>query len=550
MGNRLSERGRDLLAWGAVVLAAAVSLLFALGRAPVDIWDEARVAINALEMMHAANPLVVTFHGQPDLLNPKPPLAPWLAALSMRVGGINEVALRLPSAAAAVLTTFIVFGFARSVSRRRSVGVLAALILLGTGGYVGVHVARTADPDSLLVLFVTIATFALWEVADQPATDRSKWLYVAAAALACGMLAKGIATFLMVPGYALAFAATHKLRALLAGRATWLGLAAILVVAVLYWGGREAVQPGYLAAAWQSDVARYGVVLDRHVGPWYYYLLGLVWPWPASLFKGLTDVLYSRSAFPWSVVLLATAPFALTSRELAVRRTSTFLIVSLVGFLAVISASATKLSWYVAPAFPLIAVVTALGISEVADRLRLSSDARLRRSGLILMPAALALSVIMIGFVTWKNVAEAQVAESARDQRLAYFLREVGPHLPKNSKIRVLSDARWTVSTISNGRMAGVERYDGPAEFEVTELKRAGYDIRIVAPVHRAQPDEILIGCGPVLPAAEPSANLVSNGHCFALWPRPQDASRLSDGDHLSRTRKMSPPGTAKSRSP
>jgi hypothetical protein len=219
-------------------------------------------------------------------------------------------------------------------------------------------------------------------------------------------------------------------------------------------------------------------------------------------------------------VLLATAPFAVVSGRLDIRHASTFLIVSLVGFLAVISASATKLSWYVAPTYPLIAVVTALGISEAADRLRLSSDARLRRSGPILMSAALALSVIMIGFVTWKNVAEAQVAESARDQRLAYFLREVGPHLPKNSKIRVLSDARWTVSTISNGRMEGVERYDGPAEFEVTALQRSGYDIRIVDPHYGTQADEVMIGCGPLLPAAEPSAKLVSNGHCFALSPR------------------------------
>lgn len=518
MGNRLSERGRDLLAWGAVALTAAVSLLFALGRAPVDIWDEARVAINSLEMMHAANPLVVTFHGQPDLLNPKPPLAPWLSALSMRLGGINEIALRFPSAAAAVGTTFMVFGFARSVSESRTTGVLAALILLGTGGYVGVHVARTADPDSLLVLFVAIATFALSKAADQPARHRSKWLYVTSAALACAMLAKGIAAFLMVPGYALALAARNQLRAVLASRVTWLAAGGVLVMGAFYWGGRESVQPGYFTAAWGSDVARYGVVLDRHVGPWYYYLLGLLWPWPASLFKGLTDVLYSRSAFPWSVVLLAAAPFALTSRRLSLRHAATFLILSMTGFLAVISASATKLSWYVAPAYPLIAVVTALGISEAAYRLRLSPNPRSRKVASMLMPAALALGMVMIGFVAWKNAAEARVAASARDQRMAYFLREAAPKLPKNSRTRVRSDARWTVSTIRNGRMEGVERYDGPAEFYVTALRKAGYDIRIVDPLYRAEGDEVLVGCGASPVQAKPK--LVSNGHCFALWPR------------------------------
>jgi hypothetical protein len=68
--------------------------------------------------------------------------------------------------------------------------------------------------------------------------------------------------------------------------------------------------------------------------------------------------------------------------------------------------------------------------------------------------------------------------------------------------------------------MEGVERYDGPAEFEVTALQRSGYDIRIVDPLDRAQGGEVMIGCGSALPAAEPSAKLVSNGHCFALSPR------------------------------
>jgi hypothetical protein len=36
------------------------------------------------------------------------------------------------------------------------------LALLGIGGYVGVHVTRSADYDSLLVLFTTLTTFSLF----------------------------------------------------------------------------------------------------------------------------------------------------------------------------------------------------------------------------------------------------------------------------------------------------------------------------------------------------------------------------------------------------
>ena len=59
------------------ILAALVGALLVtpIGRLPVVMWDEARLSINALEMLRTGHLLVPTFHGQPDLWNPKPPLA-------------------------------------------------------------------------------------------------------------------------------------------------------------------------------------------------------------------------------------------------------------------------------------------------------------------------------------------------------------------------------------------------------------------------------------------------------------------------------------------
>lgn len=150
---------RDFLA---VTLVAAIPLLLRVQVPPVYWWDEARVALNALEMMTTANPLVVTYNGEADLWNTKPPLAIWLSALSMRLFGVHELALRLPALLAAMATVLAVFAFTHRVSSSRAIAWVAAMFLLGTGGYVEVHVARTADFDALLIMFVTLATFSLF----------------------------------------------------------------------------------------------------------------------------------------------------------------------------------------------------------------------------------------------------------------------------------------------------------------------------------------------------------------------------------------------------
>src|SRR5688572_17362545 len=64
---------------------------------PIRIWDEAIYANNALEMTETENLLVLHNNGEPSLYNTKPPLNIWLQALSIRVFGINEFAIRLPS---------------------------------------------------------------------------------------------------------------------------------------------------------------------------------------------------------------------------------------------------------------------------------------------------------------------------------------------------------------------------------------------------------------------------------------------------------------------
>jgi 4-amino-4-deoxy-L-arabinose transferase-like glycosyltransferase len=346
-----------------VALIAAAAVFYRLGEHSVYWWDEARVALNSLEMLRHPD-LIVRYRGAPELWNTKPPLAIWLNALSMRVFGINEWALRLPAALAAVGTVLAVYDFTKRVSDRVT-GLLAALILLGTGGFVEVHVARSADYDSLLVLFSTLATFSLFF-----AFETKRFWPVAGFGVAA-VLVKGIAGAIMVPGYLLYALLTRK-----DIRPAIVPATVAFVVVAAFYAARELASPGYLAAMWQWDVARFGEHQQDYIRST--YLMSLFWPWPVVLFEDWTQPMYTASAFPWSTVALASL--------IRPSRAATYLWCCLGTFLVLVSLAATRHGWYIAPVHPLIAVLCALGVRQSAIGRRL----------------AFAAAILFIGLNLWK----------------------------------------------------------------------------------------------------------------------------------------------------
>lgn len=346
-----------------VALVAAAVIFYRLGQHSVYWWDEARVALNSLEMLNHPG-LVVRYDGAPELWNTKPPLAIWLNALSLTLFGVNEWALRLPAALAGVGTVLAVYDFTNRLSDRFT-GLLAAVILLGTGGFVEVHVARSADYDSLLVLFSALATFKLFFAFETKRFWPIAWLGVAA------ILTKGVAGALMLPGYALyALVARKDVRPAIVPAATAFGIVAIFYIA------RELLAPGYFAAMWQWDIARYGVHQQDYIRP--SYLTSLFWPWPIILFEDWTQPMYTASAFPWSTVSLVS--LIRPSRAVA------YLWCCLGMFLILVSLAATRHGWYIAPVHPLIAALCALGV----------------RRSLLGQRVALFAAILFIGLNIWK----------------------------------------------------------------------------------------------------------------------------------------------------
>ncbi|MGB1317896.1 MAG: ArnT family glycosyltransferase, partial [Flavobacteriales bacterium] len=135
----------------------AFPLFWQLDALPVRIYDEARAAVNAQEMLRNSDWLEPHFEGTPDMWATKPPLLIWCQSALMKVIGQNEWAVRLPSAIAAFLTCITLLFFSILHIRSSWFGAIVMLALITINGYVENHSTRTGDYDALLTLFTTIS---------------------------------------------------------------------------------------------------------------------------------------------------------------------------------------------------------------------------------------------------------------------------------------------------------------------------------------------------------------------------------------------------------
>jgi len=137
---------------GLVVAVAAFVMLTNLGGPRLWDRDEGRNAGCALEMLQRQDWVVPTFNT--ELRTHKPVLLYWGIMVSYLALGVGELAARLPSALAAIGTTFCVYLMGRRLFGPRA-GVWAGIVLATSLMFV--VAGRAATPDSLLIFCTTLA---------------------------------------------------------------------------------------------------------------------------------------------------------------------------------------------------------------------------------------------------------------------------------------------------------------------------------------------------------------------------------------------------------
>lgn len=334
------------LAWVALFCLVAIPIFLHLDKQPIRIWDEARLSMNAYEMSRNGNLLVTYFEGAPDMWNTKPPLMIWLQVLFIKILGFNELAVRLPSALAALFTCVLMVVFSRRYFKDALPGMIACMVLVTANGYINVHASRTGDYDALLALFTPLFSLSIFLYVE---TRSLKYLHVFFVGLTLAVLTKSVQGLLFLPAIGLYVMLNRQLLGLLTKKWFYIDLGIFLLIAGGYYLLREQFNPGYLHAVWENELGgRYLDTLEENrSGPGYYV-------------QQLKDWLFK----PWIWLSIAGVFAGYFSKN---KKFTVFITLLSATYLLFISLSQTKLEWYAVPLFPFLSFLVAMLLMRAID---------------------------------------------------------------------------------------------------------------------------------------------------------------------------------------
>lgn len=273
--------------WGTLCVALLASFFYNLGTVPLFDLDEGAFS-EATREMFVRNDFISTFlNGQPRY--DKPILIYWLQAASVSLLGLNEFALRLPSALAATAWVLVVLLFVRNVKDMRT--ALLAAIITATSLEVAV-MAKAATADALLNLWIASAMLSIYLYYLR---REARYLYLAYLAMALGFLTKGPVA-VMIP------LVVSLLFSVLRGEwRFWLrtvfhpgGIALFLLIAMPWYVVQILKDPGFIDGFFfKHNLSRFSSSMESHQGNIFYYvpvvLLGLM-PFTSVLLRVFSRV--------------------------------------------------------------------------------------------------------------------------------------------------------------------------------------------------------------------------------------------------------------------
>lgn len=308
---------------------------------PLRVWDEARIAVNAQEMWQRGDYIVSYYEGHSDMWNTKPPLLVWSQVILTKLIGPGELAIRLPSAIAALLTCLVLLLVSIRYLGNFWFGFMAVMGLITSQGYVTLHGTRTGDYDALLTFFTTAGCFFFFAFTE---THKTKYLYWFFITLTLGVMTKGIAGLLFTPALALYVLVQKQLLPLLKNRHFYFGTLIFIMTVLSFYLIREARDPDYLHAMAENELG--GRFLnaqgENQTTPWFY-------------FNNFIEMRYSDRYLLVPCGLL----LGLLSTDLRTRKLAVFTSLMSLVFFVLISAAKTRMMWYDTPLYPFLAIILA-----------------------------------------------------------------------------------------------------------------------------------------------------------------------------------------------
>jgi hypothetical protein len=172
---------------------------------------------------------------------------------------------------------------------------------------------------------------------------------------------------------------------------------------------------------------------------------------------------------------------ALTTSDKAARRAALCCAAVIAAYLAIITAAATRVSWYATPVLPFLAVVTALAAQRF-----LSGERGRWPPPQLRGPLATGLAAIVVLALVARNARIEAAAPTLRETRAASYIRSELARIDRRRPVRIAAEG--------HGPILGTP-YAGQETFYATAARFDGRDVIVVLGAYVAKPGEVVIAC-------------------------------------------------------
>ena len=330
------------------VLVSYVCLLHGLTAVGLVGPDEPRYAAISRAMAASGDWVTPRLNGEPWL--EKPVLFYWASATAHRLIGDGELAVRIPSALGAIVTSLALGWLGWRLYGAATAGVVLVLFPTTVSAFA---FARGATTDMLFAASLTLAMMSAFRLVVVPSDRRHIWQVAFGVALALAVLAKGPAGVLLAAGSLILWSVVSRKTAHLTSLIQPLVATSFAVVALPWYVLSALRNPEFVEVFLiRHNLERFLTPVFRHEQPFWFFapilVLGLV-PWSAFLVTGIRLALRV-----WRTGQLAASP-------------SLYVACWVVFPVLFFSLSSSKLPGYVLPAVPAAALLLARTVASLLD---------------------------------------------------------------------------------------------------------------------------------------------------------------------------------------
>jgi 4-amino-4-deoxy-L-arabinose transferase-like glycosyltransferase len=214
----------------------------------------------------------------------KPPLSTWLSAISIKVFGENEFAVRFPYL---ILNILVLLLIGRYAKEKKLNFFIPAFVLLTIPEFL-IHTG-VVSTDTALAFCVTLVMISFWEAVKT--TENHLWKYMFFIGLGLGMLAKGPIIFILTIPPIFVWTVFFKEYKAIWKRFNWFfGILLFVIIAAPWYYLAELKTPGFIDyfivgehfkrffnSSWQGD--KYGFPKSQPMGMIWLFLIAFAIPW-------------------------------------------------------------------------------------------------------------------------------------------------------------------------------------------------------------------------------------------------------------------------------